>query len=247
MPEYQSGSQRLQRLDALRGLAMVWMALFHGSFDLNQAGKFTTIQNFYLDPFWTLQRTAIVSLFLFCAGASQALAQAPGPAQLSRRFWQRWLQITACAALVSIASAWMFPASWISFGILHGIAVMLLVARFSGRLPVAVLLLLGAAIIALPHFAQHAFFDTRWTNWIGLVTHKPITEDYAPLFPWFGVMLFGTCAGRWTLHRQTILSGPLPAVLRPLAPLGRWPLTFYMLHQPLLIAGITIWVALQSR
>ena len=31
------------------------------------------------------------------------------------------------------------------------------------------------------------------------------------------------------------LSGPLVASARPLATLGRWSLSFYMLHQPVLI------------
>jgi peptidoglycan/LPS O-acetylase OafA/YrhL len=30
----------------------------------------------------------------------------------------------------------------------------------------------------------------------------------------------------------------VPAVLRPLAALGRWSLSFYMLHQPVLIGAI---------
>ena len=32
-----------------------------------------------------------------------------------------------------------------------------------------------------------------------------------------------------------LVSGGLTGVLEPLAALGRWPLTFYMLHQPVLI------------
>jgi uncharacterized membrane protein len=59
---------RFDRLDALRGVAMVWMAVFHLSFDLNFYGLLQPRQNFYHDPFWTQQRTAIVSLFLLCAG-----------------------------------------------------------------------------------------------------------------------------------------------------------------------------------
>ena len=62
--------QRLERLDALRGLAIVWMAAFHFAFDLNHFGWLQPRQNFYTDPLWTLQRSAIVSLFLFCAGLS---------------------------------------------------------------------------------------------------------------------------------------------------------------------------------
>ena len=36
-----------------------------------------------------------------------------------------------CAVLVSIGSWWMVPRSFITFGVLHGIAVMLIVVRFT--------------------------------------------------------------------------------------------------------------------
>ena len=83
---------------------------------------------------------------------------------------------------------------------------------------------------------QHPVFDSRWTNWVGLVTHKPVTEDFVPVLPWLGVLLFGLAAGQWLLRaRPGWLSGPLLAPARPLAALGRWSLSFYMLHQPVLI------------
>ena len=44
---------RFDRLDALRGVAMVWMAVFHLSFDLNFYGLLQPRQNFYHYPFWT--------------------------------------------------------------------------------------------------------------------------------------------------------------------------------------------------
>ena len=65
---------RIEAVDALRGVAMLWMTAFHFCFDLNHFGHIH--QNFYLDPFWTWQRSAIVSLFLLCAGLGQAIAVA---------------------------------------------------------------------------------------------------------------------------------------------------------------------------
>jgi uncharacterized membrane protein len=226
--------QRSDRLDALRGLAIVWMAAFHFGFDLNHFGWIR--QDFYRDPVWTWQRTAIVSLFLFCAGAGQALAVRGG--QGAGRFWKRWLQVAGCALLVSAGSWFMFPNSWISFGVLHGIAVMLLLLRLGlARLPNGALLLLAVLAIALPQLVQHPLFDTRWTNWIGLVTHKPVTEDYVPVLPWLGAMLLGFVATRvW----PRLWQGAAP---HPLAVLGRWSLSFYMVHQPVLIGGL---MAVQS-
>jgi uncharacterized membrane protein len=234
---------RMDRLDALRGVAIVWMAAYHLCFDLNYFHLYAQPQNFYADPFWTTQRTGIVSLFLLCAGLGQAAALTASPAapRFPRAFWRRWAQVAGCALLVSAGSAVMFPRGWISFGVLHGIAVMLLLCRLAWPLaqPGWALWLVGAAALALPGVGGHAFFDTRLTNWVGLVTHKPITEDWVPVLPWLGVMLWGLVAGRWLLqHRPGLLAGAVPAVLHPLAVLGRWSLSFYMLHQLVFIGTL---------
>jgi uncharacterized membrane protein len=225
---------RFDRLDALRGVAIVWMAIFHFCYDLNYFGFIH--QNMLADRTWTLQRTCIVTLFLLCAGAGQEVASHQG--QPLARFWRRWAQIAGCALLVSAASWFMFPRTWISFGVLHGIAVMLIVVRLTvswGSWRV----LLGAVAVALPRLVQHPFFDTRATDWIGLVTHLPVTEDYVPVLPWLGVMWWGAAATDWLLrHRKPVLAGPLPRPAALLALLGRWSLTFYMTHQLVLLGGV---------
>ncbi|GAP37039.1 heparan-alpha-glucosaminide N-acetyltransferase [Piscinibacter sakaiensis] len=227
---------RYDRLDALRGAAIVWMVAFHFCFDLAHFGWIAA--DFRRDPFWTLQRTAIVSLFLLCAGLGQAVAQAQR--QPVARFWRRWRQIAGCALLVSLGSWWMFPRSYIFFGVLHGMAAMLLAWRLTQRAG-PWLWPLGALAIALPWFVAHPVFDSRWTAWVGLVTRKPVTEDYVPLLPWLGVFWWGAAAGRALLaHRPGWLAGPLAAPLQPLAGLGRWPLSIYMLHQPLLIGALLL-------
>lgn len=233
-------------LDALRGVAVLWMTCFHFAFDLNHFGFIH--QDFYRDPLWTVQRTCILSLFLLCAGFGQAVAVHAG--QTWARFWRRWLQIAACAAAVSLGSALMFPNSWIYFGVLHGMAVMLLVCRATaswGRW----LWPAGLLVVVLGVYAPQVqawlpvghIWDLKALNWLGLVSRKPITEDYVPLLPWLGVMWWGMAAGQWVLTRgwmarvdQTTRTWPLT----PLSWLGRWSLSWYMLHQPVLIGLLTL-------
>ena len=235
------GSDRFDRLDALRGAAIVWMAAYHFGFDLNHFGLLQPRQSPHTDPLWMANRTAILSLFLLCAGLAMAVALEAG--QRWPAFWRRWVQIAGCAVLVSLGSALVFPRSWIAFGVLHALAVMLVLARALSPLG-ARLWVLAALLLLLPAMWRHEIFNGPGLSWIGLVTRKPITEDYVPLLPWFGVMLAGLAAGRWLLeHRRALLAGPLPAVLRPLALLGRWSLSFYMLHQPVFFGLLTVWVA----
>jgi len=199
------------------------------------------------DPFWTVQRAAIVSLFVGCAGLGQAIASQQGLGW--PRFWQRWRQIALCALAVSIGSWWMFPQSYIYFGILHGMAVLLIVARLLPAQP-RLLWPLALLALALPGWAaswhrawpELAFLDSRAFNWLGLISHKPLTEDYAPVFPWLGVMCAGLAIGHWLLrHHAHALQRASSTVqahapLRALAWLGRWSLSYYMVHQPMLLA-----------
>ncbi|HEX5373569.1 MAG TPA: heparan-alpha-glucosaminide N-acetyltransferase [Aquabacterium sp.] len=233
-----SGTPRFDRLDALRGAALVWMAVFHFCFDLAHRGLIEA--NFYRDAVWTGQRTVILTLFLCCAGAGQAIASAQG--QSWGRFWRRWAQVAGCAVLVSAGSYLMFPRSYIYFGVLHGMAVMLIIARLSAPLG-RWLWLLGLGAVLLPQYAAHPVFDQRALHWVGLVTHKPITEDYVPVLPWLGVMWWALAATQWLLarHPHWLASSHSPGVpQRGLTWLGQWSLTFYMLHQPLLIGALEL-------
>ena len=238
-------SSRFEVVDAVRGLAMVWMTVFHFCFDLNHFGYWK--QDFYRDPFWTWQRTLIMSLFLFSAGVGQAVAVAQG--QSWTRFWRRWVQVAGCALLVTLGSWLMYPQSFIYFGVLHGIALMLIIARLTAHWG-AWLWLLGAVAIAIKFIAVYAldsgasvqFVDALngpMLNWLGLITRKPITEDYVPLLPWLGVMWWGVAAGSWLSGQGAgCLSLKLPVAFKPLARIGRWSLSYYVLHQPVMIGAL---------
>ena len=241
-------TQRLDRIDLLRAAAMLWMTAYHVCFDLNFFGLIR--EDFYRDPFWIWQRSAIVGLFLFTAGLSQAVALHQG--QPWARFWRRWLQVAGAALLVTAGSVLVFPKSFIYFGVLHGIAVMLILARATAgwgawRGP------LGAAVIALPFAAPAAMaawpalevFNHTWLNWLGFINRKPVTEDYVPLLPWMGVVWWGMAAGQWALrHRPSWLGvddAAATGVRRALVILGQWSLSYYLLHQPVLLG--LIWLA----
>lgn len=228
---------------------MVWMTLFHASFDLSHFGWWP--QNFRIDPFWTVQRSLIVGLFVLCAGAGQVLAVHSG--QDWARFWQRWWRIALCALLVTAGSALMFPRSFIFFGVLHGMAVMLIVLRctvgWGHWLWLAGVLAFFSpwAIVGLfaycPPYVQ-AWFNGPALNILGWVSRKPFTEDYVPLFPWLGVMWWGAAAMHTVLqsHKASdAMHSAAPSVLQPLAVLGQHSLLYYMLHQPVLVG--VVWFA----
>jgi uncharacterized membrane protein len=99
-------------------------------------------------------------------------------------------------------------------------------------------LLAGIAALALGIFYQSTFFNQPFLQWVGLMTFKPVTEDYVPIIPWLGVFLIGMYLGtrlllNGALEKQNHLQSP-QALLIP-AWLGRHSLLVYMIHQPILL------------
>jgi len=226
---------RFAAVDALRGFAIALMVVYHFCFDLRYYGW--THANFNDDPFWLGSRTLIVSLFLCVSGVSMVLANR------SVIVWRAWLQrfciLLFCATLTSVSSYVLFPKSWIFFGVLHFIAAASVLGLVFLRwhklnLVVGIILIMAGLTVKL------AFFDQAGWQWLGMMTHKPFTEDYVPLLPWFGVVLIGMSVGRWSLEKLAPLMAwrPRGAPGRSLAYAGKHSLLIYMLHQPLLIGAL---------
>ena len=242
--------QRFDSVDALRGFAMLWMTAFHFCFDLNHFGYIQ--QSFLTDPFWTWQRTCILSLFLFTAGLGQAIATQQG--QSWARFWRRWVLVLGAALLVSAGSYWMYPQTFIYFGVLHGMALMLVLTRLTvgwgrwlwwlGGLAVAIGLVASYLISMRGNPGFEQLLNARSLNWLGLITQKPVTEDYVPLIPWLGLMWWGMAAGQWLLKQHpgwlAAATAKTNVVIAALALLGRWSLSYYLVHQPVMIGALMV-------
>jgi uncharacterized membrane protein len=237
-------SERYERLDALRGIAMIWMTIFHFFFNLSHFGFMN--QDFYSDPFWTLQRVCIVSLFLFCAASGQALALSEGIGW--SRFFSRWKKIFAASILVSIGTYFAEPKTFVYFGILHGIAAMLLILRVTAGWS-KILWLPGIFVVSLKWIAAPVhnalpaleILNQPQFNWIGFISSLPVTEDYVPLIPWLGVVWIAFSIAQWIIrNRKSWFDGELNSNLRFLASLGRWSLIYYLIHQPVLFGLVML-------
>jgi uncharacterized membrane protein len=226
---------RLPGLDALRGLAIVAMIGYHFCFDLRYFG--ITRSDFEHDIRWLTARSVILSSFLLIAGVSAVLAsRQPQP----RRPWLRHIGVIAGAArLVTARSALLFPRSFIWFGVLHAIAVSLLIAKLLVRRP-AVAAVAGAIVIAAGIVYTNPAFDHRWLGWLGFMRAKPVTEDYVPLFPWMGVLFIGIALGHALVANRFAILAPLRALPGWLPFLGRHSLVVYLVHQPILLGLLAL-------
>lgn len=225
---------RLDAIDVLRGIAIAMMIVFHFSFDLTMFNL--SQQNFYDDPFWLNFRVVIVSTFLSVMGASLYIAHHRHI--IAQKFFKRLLLLLAAAIAVSIASYIMNKNRFIYFGILHFIALASIIGLVFIRF-YWLNLLLGIAVIVLDRLVQAEFFNAIQWQWIGLMTVKPLTDDYVPLIPWFGVVLLGMFFARWGILEKNIAFMSDWRATHPLARLlgfaGKHSLLIYLLHQPLFI------------
>ena len=105
-------------------------------------------------------------------------------------------------------------------------------------------LFLGAALILISQTVSSPFFDQPALQWFGLMTHLPVTVDYVPMLPWFGVVLIGIYLGQCLsrLNPQSLLVRwqNQDSLSRLLALGGRYSLHIYMLHQPLFLGILYI-------
>lgn len=230
-----SKSPRLGRLDIARGFALIAMAIYHFGWDLEFFGYLT--QGSASQGWWRIFARCIASSFLFLVGFSLVLAHSRTIRWHS--FFTRLAQVVAAAAAISALTWFYFPDGFIFFGILHQIALASLLGLLFIRAPVWLTIPLAAIIIAAPNFARSEFFDHPALWWVGLSTSNPVSNDYVPLFPWFGAVLLGIAAAR--LMQATGLLSLLQGGIKPLwldrslTFIGRHSLIFYLVHQPVLI------------
>jgi uncharacterized membrane protein len=229
---------RLGKLDVLRGIALIAMATYHTGWDFEFFG--------YLEPgttghgAWKLYARVIASTFLALVGFSLVLAH--GRQIRWRPFGIRLAQIIAAALAITLVTAYITPDNFVFFGILHQIAVASVLGLLFLRLPALIVAIAAAAVIAAPHYLISPAFDPPIFWWLGLSEILIRSNDYVPIFPWFGAVLAGMAIARimQNFDALKLLAGSIaPAWLdRALRFIGQHSLAFYLIHQPVLISCV---------
>jgi uncharacterized membrane protein len=240
-------ARRLAAVDALRGLAILAMVVYHFSWDLWAFGLTTADVAFGLG--WRLFAHSIATTFLTLVGVGLVLATRNG--FKPQPFFRRLGLIAAGSLAVSIATWVTDPSTFVFFGILHLIAVATALGILFVALPIWVTALAAVAVIAVGNVYASPAFNAAWLVWTGLATQVPDTVDYYPLFPWFGVVLIGVALGRLFVGSpvEAALADWQPAdpVTRCLALAGRWSLWIYLTHQLILYGGVALAASILSR
>lgn len=226
---------RIMEVDALRGLAIALMVVYHFFFDLDYLG-IADVQLFSIE--WLVFQRAIGTLFLLVVGISMALSESRNQEGYVHHA-KRGLRLACIAILITVAT-WIYPHDgFIMFGIIHLIAAATFIAPLFmrlGRLDV----LIGLAIIMAGFYVDTLQTDSHHLFWLGITYpgYRPL--DHYSIIPWLGVVLIGLSIGQ-TLYKdgKPLLEGRRPMIDR-LAFLGKHSLLIYLIHQPIILGILFI-------
>ncbi len=231
---------RIWEIDFLRGVAIILVIGYHLLYDLRDYLGIPRFLGWSTDlstVAWTIAQHFFAGLFVLLSGVSSTL---------TRSNIRRGLRLLAVALALTLGTyliaVWLHlfdPADTILFGILHCLAVsMLLYGAVFEKLSAAASALCGAAVIALtallPILKKALVIRSDWLIPFGLPRPSFSSLDYFPLIPWLGVFLIGAALGRTVYAaKKSLLPWRLPPTFVNLA--GRYSLWIYLVHQPVIM------------
>jgi uncharacterized membrane protein len=228
--------QRWDIIDVARGVAIAAMVTYHCSWDLSFLKLIAS--DIVAIPAWQWFAKSIAGSFLTLVGVGLVLAHAVG--FMRRLFLRRLAKVAGAALVITVATYFAFPDSYIFFGVLHCIAAGSVLALPFLKAPRALTLAVALACLTAPTLFRDPALDAPWLDWLGLGLLEPRTNDYVPILPWLGMILIGVVLGTTLLQSRETLGlarwrarDPLS---RALAGAGRRSLAIYLLHQPILLA-----------
>lgn len=233
MPDNKTKRERIQLIDALRGLAVVLMVIHHFLYDLTE---FLDAPIWlFSNPVFDLLHYVFAGLFILLSGVSS---------RFSRNNLKRGVIVLLIAALITLVTVLMdMP---ILFGVLHLLGSCMvfyaLTHKLWEKIPAAVMPILCAALLILSALAVQSFAlpyeYAKYLWFLGFTYPGFYSADYFPVFPWLFLFLFGTWAGKYIAERK--LPEKFYTLTVPILPkIGRRALLIYIIHQPVLY-GVTM-------
>lgn len=234
MAETKQRKNRIDAIDALRGLSIILMVCHHFLYDLVT----------FLDaPEWLFSNPVFNGLHYVFAGVFIGLCGVSS--RFSRSNIKRGLLTLGAATIISLVTHFIdMP---IIFGVLQLLSFCMLFYGITGKLwemlpkwIMPVFTVLGTIISA---WCVNNIEVESKNLWILGWTYKGfVSYDYFPLFPWIFVFLFGTWVGYYIKEHK--FPEKFYTMRIPVLPkIGRLSLVIYMIHQPVLY-GITMVIKL---
>lgn len=236
---------RIAVFDAIRGLSVLSMVGFHLCYDLVELRGISI--PWFKPPFEDLWRASISWVFLALAGLM---------CSFSRNNMRRACKYGVVAFLIWAATTIAAIDIPISFGIIFCMAASTLIygllqkANFEpqGILAACVFLCLFLATLKISSGyleilgsrieVPASFYSTEFFSWLGFPGPRFESGDYYPVLPYCFMYLAGASIGPWA--RSSLPKALARISCRPLEFVGRHALEIYILHQPVLLAAVSM-------
>ena len=177
-------------IDNLRGIAFLLMIIHHIFYFKDASNNYLTsyADNIFVKTSGTIAR----SLFIFLVGLSLSITDNKTKKSIKKRI-KRSGEILIHALIVSFITFIFYPTIFVRFGVLHFISLASLLGSFFIDKKILTFIFMLFFIFIKPISVNNPIIDTITG---GKVNYNMM--DYFPLFPWFGLVLFGLFVGQNT-------------------------------------------------
>ncbi len=241
-PIWPGNNPRIVAIDVVRALALLAMAIYHFAWDLEYFGY--TEPGTIVSTGWIVFARLTAGSFMVLVGIGIIYSHAAGFKK--RSFWIRLAKVSVAAIAISIATWFLMPQGFIFYGILHSIAVSSVLALLFIKMPWFVNLVVAIFFLTGPFYLKTQLLTGPVWYWLGLSLYVPPTNDFEPVFPWFGLVLLGMVAARLSIDygiREKLASWrPDNVWIRISSFFSRHSLVTYLLHQPILLGLLWVFV-----
>lgn len=248
--------KRFWEIDFVRGIAIVMMIASNFKTDLDFFGLTGS------SPFWQAFARITASIFIFLVGVSLVLSYSRARKRLAKnellkKYLYRGIKIFSGGLAITAVTWFFLKGGFVVFGVLHLIGLSIVLAYPLLRFKY-INLMLGVVFAAVGIHLNSFLFGFPWLLWLGLMPAGFYSVDYFPVLPWFGLVLIGTFFGnilypegcrrirfeakpRFRQVSENLVLRRNP-VTNALSFLGKNSLLIYLVHQPVLIALIILFL-----